>query len=247
MKKLKIFLSEMKKGELGELTKFDGFPVKVDFSRLRVHYEKRGKKLAGCLGEFLEWWEKEGESALFEPLASLLIVYDGGNVKCMRLNRGMSILAVWTIGERLETKTGQFLRDIDNVMRGFLLNVAGSVALYCVHGSLLRWIDESLAQPMGKRVSAQHYMSNENTSADAIEELVRLCRTRETIGADLFGMSMLKPRNTQYAAMTLGERAAERTATPCVPCNGIKCFYYQLGGCHLDKGIDSWLARKEEP
>ena len=232
MKKLKIFLSEMKKGELGELTKLDGFPVKVDFSQLRSHYEKRGKRLAWCLGEFLEWWEKEGESALFEPLASLLIV-------------GMSILAVWTIGERLETKTGQFLRDIDNAMSGFLLNVAGSVALYCVHGSLLRWIDESIAQPMGKRVSAQHYISNEDAGADAIKEVVHLCRTRETIGADLFGMSMLKPRNTQYAVITLGESAAELTATPCVPCNGIKCYYYQLGGCHLDKGIDSWLARKE--
>jgi hypothetical protein len=231
VKKLKIFLSEMKKGELGELSEFDGLPVEVDFSPLRAHYEKRGKRLAVCLGEFIEWWENEGEPALLEPLASLLVVYNG----C-----GVSVLAVWTIGERLETKTGQFLRDVDSVMRGFLLNVAGSVALYCVHGSLLRWIDESLARPMGKRVSAQHYMSAESIGADAIKEMVRLCRTRETIGADLFGTSMLKPRNTQYASVTLGESAAERTAAPCVPCDGMKCLYYQLGGCHLDKGIDRW-------
>ena len=144
-------------------------------------------------------------------------------------------MAVWTIGAELEKEASEMMSSLGNLMTGFLLDVAGSIALYNMHAELTAWIKENIAVPDNKFINGEFYPGMGSIKQDLMERVVTLGETERMIGVSASGNSLLRPRKSQCSFTALGssEHEIEVKMEPCRPCTGKKCLYYQLGGCHM--------------
>lgn len=243
MKKIKIFYSsDVQNSHIG-ITELEGPDISVDFSNLIEHYKRRGEKNLECLEKFLPLWDKEWEPELFDPKARIVLKSDenikstfGKEFNYGDIDTSMTALMVWTVGEDIEKKSSKLMSLRGDLMSGFLLDVAGSIALYDMHRILLDWVSKRVEREHSKFVSAEFYPGFKNASQFVMDKIEVEGKTEETIGVSASDKLMLKPRKTQCSFVGIGNEKVQLSpfASPCDPCSGKKCLYYQLGGCHMD-------------
>lgn len=238
-KKIKILLSDWAAPSVIEETETP--PVAVDLSALEKFYAAMGERHKKQFDKFAAYWENEGFEKLFNPAARVVAMplsaaeenFGGG---LLRVNDSVSeaVMAVWTIGAELERECSEMMNSAGSLMTGFLLDVAGSVALYDMHAALGSWVKERAAKN-GKFVNGEFYPGMGSMRQDLMEKVVALGDTERTIGVGASGLSLLRPRKSQCSFVALGaaEHEVVVKAEPCNPCAGKKCLYYQLGGCHM--------------
>lgn len=237
-KKIKNFYSEY--GAPAE--ELESEPIAVNLSELEKFYEKMGERQKKVFDKFAGFWESEGFERLFHPAARVVTMplaaaEENFGTGLLRVNDSVSevVVSVWTIGPELERECSAMTASVGGLMNGFLLDVAGSVALYDMHAALAGWIRAVPAAARGKYVNGEFYPGLGSMRQDLMEKIVALCGTQETIGVEATGSSLLRPRKSQCSFVSLGAAEHETVckAEPCVPCAGRKCLYYQLGGCHM--------------
>ena len=243
MRDIEIFFStlDMDEGEHGIEVRH--VAMDVDLSPLIRHYASLGEKHAKNVEKFMLYWNAEGEGLLLSPKARVLKMPRKAaekNFGCDAIQWKDSspdavIIAIWTIGGDLESKSMEMMSSKRDVMAGFLLDVAGSIALYNMHDLLIRWIETELAVPEGKNITEEIYPGLGSAIQDMTHNIEILGNTRETIGVYELGSSMFHPRKTQYSFTGIGSArgGSSLRALPCSPCSADKCLYYQLGGCHM--------------
>lgn len=247
MQTIRIFFSASETDPKGIVEKA-GPALDVDLAPMQHHYEGLGKHPAKKMEEFLQYWEAEGKTFLF-PRARIALI-DPEAVRDLLSPRALSdfgrsdtlVLAVWTIGDDLERESSRIMGHKGNVMKGLLLDVAGSLALYDMHNLLLDWLAQA-PECGGRHAAGEYYLGIEEDPQALMTRIEQLGETAKTLGVEARGSSMFHPRKTQCAFVSLSEeeRPFRRTVLPCHPCTGRRCLYYQLGGCHLGimKGSDS--------
>ena len=239
MKKIKIYLSGSDSPNIGML---ESGSVKVDLSNLRAFYAAMGEKHEKSVSKFIEYWESVGYESFFHPKAAIKLLSTEAAVEnfgsqTLPLNdcTDKVAVAVWSIGEELEKEASVLMSSLGGIMTGFLLDVAGSIALYSMHEELLSWAKKNIALPEGKFINGECYPGMGSMRQDLMEKVVGLSDSKRLIGVDASGNSLLKPRKSQCSFITIGtlECETEIKSVRCVPCAGKKCLYYQLGGCHM--------------
>lgn len=223
---------------------FPGLPLAVDLSPLERHYQALGKRHVPKVEAFRRFWAQEGEG-LLAPRASVagIAPEEVADVLPREVtgSAGTLVLMVWTLGDGLERECERVMSQQGNAMWGLLLDVAGSIALYDMHRLLREWVG-SPDRPFGENhVVGEFYPGSGNTSRPLVESVERLGRTAATLGAETRGSVMFHPRKTQYSFLCLGKEGGAFFGgpSPCSPCAGRRCLYYQLGGCHLGLRMDS--------
>ncbi|NLL36559.1 MAG: hypothetical protein GX256_03435 [Fretibacterium sp.] len=236
---IRIFFSE---GSGGTVER-EGPALNVDLSSLEAHYHERGKRHVKGMARFLEFWESEG-AALMAPRARMALMTaaeaeEAFGPEVLRHLSGAAFLtlSVWTLGIDLERRSGELMSSEGAVMQGFLLDVAGSIALYTMHNVLLDWMEREF-QAIGKVLTGEFYPGLGGVDAALMEKIASRLGTRDTIGVEARSVSMLHPRKTQcsFVGAVAGTAQSSRVVIepkPCVPCQGERCLYHQLGGCHM--------------
>ncbi|MDO4987684.1 MAG: hypothetical protein Q4E17_01435 [Synergistes sp.] len=218
--------------------------VRVDLSAVDDFYRRMGERQHNNYLKFLEFWQSdEGEAKLLAPKALVkTISYDTfkevfGDVKA-KIPKSINtvVMAVWTIGIDLEKKSSELTSAIGSMMTGLLVDVAGSVALYKMHDILFDWIRDNITADKNKFICGEYYPGIGSMRQDLMENIIKLGNTFEEIGVKASGTSLLHPRKSQCSFIGMGNEAMEfhRKAERCIPCNGKRCLYYQLGGCHVE-------------
>ncbi|WP_302794714.1 hypothetical protein [Cloacibacillus evryensis] len=216
--------------------------IEVDLSALENFYAAMGEKHLRSLQKFIVYWKSEGYERFFNPQAVIRTLpiktaADNFGTKTLPLNDSVDqiVMAVWTIGAELEKEASEMMSSLGNLMTGFLLDVAGSIALYNMHAELTAWIKENIAVPDNKFINGEFYPGMGSIKQDLMERVVTLGETERMIGVSASGDSLLRPRKSQCSFTALGssEHEIEVKMEPCRPCTGKKCLYYQLGGCHM--------------
>jgi hypothetical protein len=224
------------------VTKAKSAPVNVNLSKLAEFYSMMGEKHRENVLRFIDYWQKEAYKELFIPKAVLKVLpmeavseYFGSEKLQINNSVDKAVMAVWTIGRELEDCCSRFLESRGKRMDGFLLDVTGSIALYDMHVELIRYVRKYVAAPQNKFINGEFYPGIGNMEKDLMETVTDLGDTERLIGVSSEGNSLLKPRKSQCSFIALGssEYEIEIKMSPCNPCSGVKCLYYQLGGCHM--------------
>lgn len=236
MKDIQVYYSPAKDA----LSRIVKCPIELDISPMTEHYTRLGAKYSKTLNKFMESWNSEWNDDLLHPLARVVRFTPdetncmfGGKVKWSRTT-SETLLAVWTIGAALEKKCSELMTTGD-AMAGLMLDVAGSIALYEIHRALMNWVRSSITTPGGLHITDAFYPGFGNVDQKMMNEVADSARTKDTIGVEAQNQSLLSPRKSQCSFLMLSTEGADIaiTATPCAPCNGKQCLYYQLGGCHM--------------
>lgn len=243
MKKIKIFYSsDIQEPPIG-ITELEGPDISVGLSVLIEHYKRLGEKNLKYVEKFIPIWEKEWGPELFDPKARIVLKSNenikrifGKEVNYGDIDTSLTAIMVWTVGEEIEKKSSELMSLRGDLMSGFLLDVVGSIALYDMHRILLDWISDKVERDLSKFVSAEFYPGFKNAPQSIMDKIEAEGKTEETIGVTARDKSMLRPRKTQCSFVGFGVEKAQLSplASPCEPCSGKKCLYYQLGGCHMD-------------
>ncbi|NLD05271.1 MAG: hypothetical protein GX672_05170 [Synergistaceae bacterium] len=243
MKKTRIFYSsDIQDPPIG-ITELEGPDISVSLSVLIEHYKKLGEKNLKYVEKFIPIWEKEWEPELFDPRARIVLRGNenikrifGKEVNYGDVDTSITAIMVWTVGEEIEKKSSKLMSLRGDLMSGFLLDVVGSIALYDMHRILLDWISDKVERDFSKFVSAEFYPGFKNAPQSIMDKIENEGKTEETIGVTARDKSMLRPRKTQCSFVGFGSEKVQLSqfVSPCDPCSGKKCLYYQLGGCHMD-------------
>lgn len=218
----------------------------VDLAPLEKFYASMGERQKKSFDRFVEYWDGEGFKNLFEPMARVVSMpletaFSNFGEELLRVNDsvGEILMIVWTIGAKLEKAGSEMMSEAGNMMNGFLLDVAGSIALYDMHRTLIEWVKTAAAGEKGKYINGEFYPGMGSMRQDLMEKVVAIGNTEKTIGVGASGLSLLRPRKSQCSFIALGSAENEITvkSEPCKPCLGKKCLYYQLGGCHMQAGL----------
>ena len=237
MKKIKIFYSEYGSEDVQE---YESEDVRVNLSSLEEFYSKLGEKHLLSFRKFADFWETDGCERLFRPQAVIktmpaeVLSAEFKGVPELEHKEEKTALLVWTIGDELEKEASRMTSAAGSIMTGLLLDVAGSISLYSMHGVLIGWFRNKEALS-GRFVCGEYYPGIGNMRQDLMEKVVSCGATETLIKVTASGTSLLCPRKSQCAFAALGrkEGACEIKTEPCRPCKGKKCLYYQLGGCHM--------------
>lgn len=238
MKTIRLFLSRT--GDQIEET--DGPAFSTTLESLVAQYGAMGERFAKAADRFVDFWNDEVAGGCIDPKARILVLYPeemeirfSAVLSHCETRPERTVLMVWTVGDALERRSAEIMSETGRSTEGLLLDVAGSIMLYKMHAALLGWAESTLAPSLEQPVSGALYPGFGGMLQDVMEDIERNARTEETIGVTARGTGMLHPRKTQCSFVILGQSAAARwdVALPCSPCNGVRCLYRQLGGCHL--------------
>ena len=238
MKKVKICYSPAK----DIIWERESEPMEVDLSAVEKHYLALGEKHLKPLEKFMDFWRQEGCERNFNPQARVIKMSReetektfGSDLLCHDEEVGDVVLAIWTLGADLEKESSRLMSTKGDLMTGFLMDVAGSIALYNIHETLMDWVEKNIAAKESSFIIREFYPGFDSVDQNMMEKVVNASDATKTIGVEARGSALLFPRKTQCSFVGLGTKKREKavTAIPCNPCNGAKCLYYQLGGCHM--------------
>ena len=238
MKSIKILYSP--EGET--ILEKESRPMEVDLTSVKTHYAALGERHEKPFEKFMDFWNGEAYEKFFNPKARVLRMERekaeeifGSEFLCGDTKVKEIVLAIWTIGRDLEQESSNLMSSSGDIMTGFLLDVAGSVALYNMHDVIVNWVRENIAAPENSFVVREFYPGFDSVNQHMMGRVVEASNAAETIGVEARCDSLLSPRKTQcsFIGIDTTERENLVTAVPCNPCNGTKCLYYQLGGCHM--------------
>ena len=240
MKTIEIFYSDY--CNPSETLRCESPPMDVDFKMLAEYYSSLGEKHKKNFDKFLEYWSNEGFEKLFHPAARamtmpLAVAIENFGSELLQTNESVDevCMFVWTIGDQLETTASRIMSDKSEMMTAFLLDVAGSIALYDMHDVLLGWLKSDKAANKNKYINGEYYPGMGSMRQDLMEKVAALGATEDIIGVGASGSSLLHPRKSQCSFIALGaaEHEVVVKSQPCEPCLGKRCLYHQLGGCHM--------------
>ena len=243
MKKIRIYFNSDLVDPTNGIIEIEGPEAAVDFSALIEHYRTLGENNLKYVEKFIPLWEEEWGPELFDPKARVLLMSGvnmrkkfGDTIDSGEAEISLSALMVWTVGEAIEKKSASLMSLRGDLMSGFLLDVAGSIALYGMHRAMLEWLSKKVYRDHSKYISAEVYPGFREAPHEIMDRIETAGNTEKTIGVRAFGKSMLQPRKTQCSFVGFGtnEILLPASVRPCMPCSGRKCLYYQLGGCHMD-------------
>ena len=179
-KKIKIFSSEYGAG-LSRVEERESAPVGVNLAALERFYAQMGDKHKRNFDKFAAYWEAEGFEKLFNPAARVVtmpvaVAEENFGAELLRVNDSVSevVMIVWTIGPELERECSEMMNSTGSLMTGFLLDVAGSVALYDMHAALDLWVKANPAAGLGKFVNGEFYPGMGSMRQDLMEKVVTL-------------------------------------------------------------------------
>lgn len=238
MKDIKIYYTKTSDKQLS----ITSYPICLNITSLVDHYNKLGPKYSKHLDKFMKYWEQVGYDSLFNPTASVTCFQYGEIIDIFgnKITRNDDInsdilLVIWTIGPMLEKQSSVFMMSAGDAMIGLMLDVVGSIALYEIHNALIKWINLKIIRDNLKYLVGEFYPGFDNVDHMIMREVVKSTNAEKTIGVKAQGPSLLYPRKSQCSFLKFSpqKKDIEISATPCNPCNGQKCLYYQLGGCHM--------------
>ncbi|GEM_PF-534190 len=258
MKDIQIFFSSLHGGGSQNITAVKYAPMNVELSSLMEHYVLLGEKHIKNIEKFMSYWNLEGKETLLSPKARLVMMPKkeaernfGYDIMLGEESADHVIMAVWTLGGDLEKKSMELMSANGDRMMGFLLDVAGSIALYNMHDVLIEWIRSELAAPNNKFITKEFYPGQNDVILDMMEKIELLGCTERTIEVAAHGSPMFHPMKTQCSFVGISSTPLDVSLSvlPCSPCSDKKCLYYQLGGCHMQVLANSDKAKgnKNEP
>ncbi|MCF7935538.1 MAG: hypothetical protein K9L28_04285 [Synergistales bacterium] len=220
----------------------DAVPVTVDFSHLREHHRRMGTKHLENVDEFLAYWHGEAEQRFADPRARVVLMDAptgretfGQDLQREEGKDSLIAMAVWTVGSRLEEESAEMASRNGERIRGLLLDVTGTLMLFAIHDALLDWLRKGVAEPRGLSLTEEFYPGFSGIDSHMMERIQSVGKTGETIGVTARKGYVLHPGKSQCSFVTVGEgeEGIQKGPPPCNPCLGVRCLYYQLGGCHL--------------
>ena len=156
MKKVKIYYSPAK----DIIWERESEPMEVDLSAVEKHYLALGEKHLKPLEKFMDFWRQEGCERNFNPQARVIKMSReetektfGSDLLCHDEEVGDVVLAIWTLGADLEKESSRLMSTKGDLMTGFLLDVAGSIALYNIHETLMDWVEKNIAAKDASRIN----------------------------------------------------------------------------------------------
>lgn len=234
----------------GETLRITG--VNLNLDSVEAHYRKRGAGALKTFSEFTRRWENPECQELIEPRASITFVPTEkllGKTPERMLSElkkdfsgsisdsPMTALLTWTLGKPIERHITGLCSD-RNPLIGLLTDVAASLLLNEMHQHLRKLVTEEAYSHFDLFPMAEHYPGIGSRESSLIPLLFELSGADKTLDIGLNDHMMITPKKSQCSILLLGEksRARELVDTPCIPCQGRKCLYYQLGGCHIPEG-----------
>ncbi|MEG1800198.1 MAG: hypothetical protein RR214_08435, partial [Synergistaceae bacterium] len=227
MKSIKILYSPQEEVILEKESR----PMEVDLTSVKNHYAALGEKHEKPFERFMDFWNGEAYEKFFNPAARVLRMKRekaeeifGSEFLCGDTEVEEIALAIWTIGRGLEQESSDLMSSSGDIMTGFLLDVAGSVALYNMHDVLVDWVRENIAAPEKNFVVREFYPGFDSVNQNMMGRVVAASRASETIGVEARCDSLLSPRKTQCSFIGIDSTEREKmvTAVPCNPCGGTK-------------------------
>lgn len=209
-----------------------------DLTLLGTRYGKRAFSRRKFETFRTQWEGKSGE-ALRKPAAKLVLLPEEelmrqglGNVSIP--TGGLAVVAIWTLGPELEKYASRLLED-QREIEGILFNVAGSLTLIAMHDQVRQWIKDEIALPKNLNIVEEFYPGGPGLGMQTLASLLSLVDEEETLGVTCQGGELLHPLKSGCSIFMLGdgEEKGLSPVTPCDPCLGKKCLYFQMGGCHM--------------
>lgn len=236
-----------------EIRRLTGVDLNLD--SVESHYRKRGTGALKAFNEFTNHWDSPECQDLIEPKACITFLPTGnfmGHLQGLRLttlNREfrdclerspMTALLTWTLGEPIERHVSDLCSG-KNPLVGLLADVAASLLLNEIHHHLRTLIAEETSSQFRLNPVAEHYPGIGSQESSLIPPVFELSGADRVLDIGLNDHMMIRPKKSQCSVVLLGDEPEppELTDTACMPCQGKKCLYYQLGGCHVPEGVSA--------
>lgn len=224
-------------------------PLNPDMISLEAHYRQQGEVVLGNFGKFLNIWESREFRRLMEPEASMAFVAsetvsgllksfgtgEGGRnfIEAIESSRRAAMFA-WTIGERIEACIFRHLQGKDRLI-GFMMDAASTLMLNEMLCLLRDLITREAFSRFGLFPTAEYCPGIGGGGLAMIPDILKITGADRYLGLRT-GKGMIKPIKSRCSIVLLGAESEARNLgnLPCVPCQGKKCLYFQLGGCHVN-------------
>ena len=211
--------------------------LSANLSSLDKFYSDKHKPLHKDYMVFKKLWNSKLAQELFRPravakrLTPREISEFGFDMGSEILGHAEKVYAiVWTLGGTLGLRVEQLASE-GKLTQSLLLSVAGSVALRNIRQNIIRWLTDH-SRGAVRFLCAEHYPGLD------VFPLKFVPRVLEITGASSIGVLaneayFLSPATTKCAFFFLGREARQTRPVRCIPCLYEKCFYWQMGGCHM--------------
>ncbi len=226
--------------------KLEDTPILVDLKKLENQYRQKSTGTRKAFDSFLEFWESASCEELLEPKGLIGFIPTGrlmegfkdtihsGTGQIFQQFLGKSprtALMAWTIGDAIEKKVTEFSREGNN-LKALLIDVAASLLLNGMHLKLREIVREKATSVLGLYPMLDHYPGGGRKGSELIPAVFELTSASKVLGILLNEQNVMHPRKSECSILLLGDEERELQNTPCTPCLGRRCLYYQLGGCH---------------
>jgi len=224
--------------------------IGLDMGSLEVHYRRQGEACFSSFRKFSVLWESPHLREVVEPEGSIVFISPGalsGKLegsettaagkafrKSLETSTRIALMA-WTIGSGIEEKISRYCAGKERVV-GFLLDAAASLLLNEMHKIMRVLVREEAWSRFSLSPMAEHYPGVGRSGSSLIGHVLEISRSACRSGIEVDNQKMIHPEKSQCSAVLLGEEknAVILANSPCIPCPGKRCPYFQLGGCHVD-------------
>ncbi|MGC9372088.1 MAG: hypothetical protein ACP5DY_02080 [Thermovirgaceae bacterium] len=252
MKDFSICLQNHDGQKPGSCEKVENVRVNVNLKRLEEQYSKKSTGARKAFDSFMEFWRSPTCDELlhprgqigFVPLEILLERFGnaiesgtGPDFKESLEKSSKTALMAWTIGDAIEKKVTEFSKGGNN-LKALLIDVAASLLLNEMHLKLREIVRESAKSAFGLYPMLDHYPGGGRKGSELIPAVFNLTSASKVLGIHLNDHNIMHPRKSECSILLLGDEERELQNTPCTPCLGKRCLYYQLGGCHAPDKVD---------
>lgn len=223
----------------------------LDLGPLEAHYRRQGEAAFRYFCKFSELWMSPQCREAIEPGASIVfiparilseklqgseMVETGGEFRELLERTRRTALLVWTIGGRIEEQISRYCEGNERLV-GFLLDAATSLLLNEMHNVLRALVKEEALSLFSLFPIAEYYPGVGSPNSSLIRPILDISDADRRLGLATNDQMMIHPKKSQCSVVLLGEEKDSRILvnSPCIPCQGKKCMYFQLGGCHVGR------------
>jgi hypothetical protein len=252
MKDFSICLQNHDGQKPGSCERPETLRVKVNLEKLEEQYSKKSSGARKAFDSFMEFWQSPSCDELlrprglisFVPLEILLERFGNAiesgtepDFKESLEKSSKTALMAWTIGDAIEKKVTEFSKGGNN-LKALLIDVAASLLLNEMHLKLRDIVRERAKSAFGLYPMLDHYPGGGRKGSELIPAVFNLTSASEILDIHLNEQNIMHPRKSECSIILLGNEERKLQNTPCTPCRGKRCLYYQLGGCHAPDKID---------
>lgn len=221
--------------------------INLNLDSLERYYKKQGDRLHEAFTDFYASWQSSLCQDVLQPRAvitfmptrRLINVLNDQSPQEIETNLADTLeksstvaLTVLTLGVAIDELFIK-LRTRAKFIICLLVDTASSLLLYEMHVRLRKLIGEIAESRFSLYPMYECYPGIGGQSLKLIPIILKLSNAERIIGVRVNEMTMMYPKKSECSIMLLGKEKAKMTIQPCAPCQGNRCLYYQLGGCHL--------------